>query len=241
MRFLEINDFFRDNAKEINLDIDDTQINSFLKFKDLLLEWNKNINLTAITEDKDVIIKHFIDSLTCCKYIKKGSKVIDVGTGAGFPGLPIKIYFGNDVHVTLMDSLNKRIKFLNCVIEDLGLDGIRTIHSRAEDLGIKNEYREKYNVVVSRAVAHLSVLAEYCLPFVAVGGTFISMKRDEVDEEVERSSKAIDVLGGKVENVEKVKLPYIDVVHSLVRIKKVKSTPKGYPRKAGKPEKEPII
>jgi len=238
---LEINDFFRDNAKEINLDIDDTQINSFLKFKDLLLEWNKNINLTAITEDKDVIIKHFIDSLTCCKYIKKGSKVIDVGTGAGFPGLPIKIYFGNDVHVTLMDSLNKRIKFLNCVIEDLGLDGIRTIHSRAEDLGIKNEYREKYNVVVSRAVAHLSVLAEYCLPFVAVGGTFISMKRDEVDEEVERSSKAIDVLGGKVENVEKVKLPYIDVVHSLVRIKKVKSTPKGYPRKAGKPEKEPII
>lgn len=238
---MEINDFFRDNAKEINLDIDDTQINSFLKFKDLLLEWNKNINLTAITEDKDVIIKHFIDSLTCCKYIKKGSKVIDVGTGAGFPGLPIKIYFGNDVHVTLMDSLNKRIKFLNCVIEDLGLDGIRTIHSRAEDLGIKNEYREKYNVVVSRAVAHLSVLAEYCLPFVAVGGTFISMKRDEVDEEVERSSKAIDVLGGKVENVEKVKLPYIDVVHSLVRIKKVKSTPKGYPRKAGKPEKEPII
>ena len=193
-------------SEAIEVSIAEEQNKQFFEFMNTLLEWNEKMNLTAITEPKEVILKHFIDSLTINKYIKKEAKVIDVGTGAGFPGLPLSIV-RKDAKITLMDALNKRINFLNEVIVKEGLENVVTIHSRAEELAKNKQYREKFDIATSRAVASLSILLEYMLPFVKIGGYCICMKGANVEEEIKSSSKALEILGGKIENVEKFNLP----------------------------------
>lgn len=227
-------------CNELNLKIDDNQIDEFLKYKQLLLEWNEKINLTAITDDKEIILKHFVDCLTVCKFIDFNNKTfIDVGTGARFPALPIKIFCKSSAP-TLLDSLNKRINFLKTVGNELNLQNITYIHSRAEDAGQDISFREKYDFCVSRAVANLSVLAEFDLPFVKVGGYFIALKGPLLDNEIIDANKAITTLGGIIEKVETIKIPFTDIEHKLVFIKKLRQTPKQYPRKAGKVSRNPI-
>ena len=211
----------------------------FEDYMKLLLEWNEKINLTAITEEDEIILKHFVDSLTISKYIKEGNSIVDVGTGAGFPGIPLKIA-RKDLKVTLVDSLNKRILFLNDVIENLGLGDIETLHFRAEEFGQNKKYRESFDIATSRAVANLSTLVEYLLPLVKVGGICVCMKGSEIKEELENSKKAIEILGGEVEQEEEFYLPGTDIKRSIVIVKKISSTPKKYPRKPGTPAKEPI-
>lgn len=211
----------------------------FEDYMKLLLEWNEKINLTAITEEDDIILKHFADSLTISKYIKEGKSVVDVGTGAGFPGIPLKIA-REDVNVTLVDSLNKRLLFLQDVIEKLGLQKVQTLHFRAEEFGQNKKYRESFDIATSRAVANLSTLVEYLLPLVKVGGICICMKGSEVKEELEESKKAIQILGGEIEKIEEFTLPESDIKRNIVIIRKKSSTPKKYPRKPGTPAKEPI-
>lgn len=210
--------------------------------KQLLVEWNEKINLTAITESQEVDIKHFIDSATCLAtgYIKDGQQLIDVGTGAGFPGLPIKI-LNESVEITLLDSLNKRIKYLEDVVSKLMLNDVKLVHSRAEDGGLNKLYREKFDIALSRAVAAMNVLVEYCLPFVKVGGFFICQKGPSYKEELQAAMKAIEVLGGRLCEVKDYRLPYSDITHHIIIIEKVKETPTKYPRKAGKPASEPIV
>lgn len=233
---------FKRNLESINVELSDKQIEQLDKYYEILVEWNSFMNLTGITEYEEVMLKHYLDSLVLRLPIDDGNshiKLIDVGTGAGFPGLPLKIAYP-DTEVVLFDSLNKRIKFLDEVIAQLGLKGISTVHGRAEDGGKSKELREQFDVSVSRAVADLSVLSEYNLPFVKVGGYFVAYKSGEIDEELEKSKKAISILGGQIEKVDKFKLPETDIERSLVYIKKVKNTPKKFPRKAGLPAKEPI-
>ena len=227
-------------ASELGLELKPHQVKQFLEYKIALLEWNKKINLTAITDDREIIIKHFVDSLTCAKYVNEGYSLIDVGTGAGFPGIPLKILFGDKIQLTLVDSLNKRVNFLNQAIEELKLDGVNAVHARVEDVAYDEIHRGKYDIAVSRAVAKLAVLAEYCLPFVKVGGVMLSMKGSNADEEITDAAKAVELLGGKIEKVEMLTLPYSDINHSIIVIRKTSITPKGYPRKAGIPEKNPI-
>ncbi len=231
----------KDKAREIGIELTDHQIDQFNEFYRLMVEWNKVMNLTGITEYDEVVEKHFIDSLSIVKVldIHNVSTVIDVGTGAGFPGIPLKIAFPH-LNITLLDSLNKRIKFLNEVINQTGLEDIATIHGRAEDFAKQEQYRERYDLCVSRAVANLATLSEYCLPYVKVGGQFISYKSGDIDEEVENSKTAIKVLGGKLGKVDKFQLLGTDIGRSFVGIKKVKNTGKKFPRKAGLPAKEPI-
>ena len=211
----------------------------FEKYMKLLLEWNEKINLTAITEEDDIILKHFVDSLTISKYIEDGKTLVDVGTGAGFPGVPVKIAREN-VKVTLVDSLNKRLLFLQDVIEKLQLKEIETLHFRAEEFGQNKKYRESFDIATSRAVANLSTLVEYLLPLVKVGGICICMKGSEVQEELEESKKAIQILGGEILKVEEFTLPESDIKRNIVIIKKISKTPNKYPRKPGTPSKEPI-
>lgn len=227
--------------KELGLDINDKQVEQFLKYYEMIIETNKVMNLTSIVELDEVIIKHFIDSLLSVKTIEinKFKTMIDVGTGAGFPGIPLKIMFP-DLKVTLLDSLNKRLKFLDSVIKELGLDNINTIHGRAEDIGRNENYREKYDLCVSRAVANLTTLSEYCVPFIQKGGTFISYKSQFSEEEKQEAEKAIGVLGGKIQKSEIVNLPFTDINRSFIIINKNKITPNKYPRKAGVPSKKPI-
>ncbi len=227
-------------AKKTNIGIETRQAEQFLLYKDILVECNSKLNLTAITDPEEIIIKHFIDSLTCAEFIQGNNKMIDVGTGAGFPGIPLKILLGDQVEITLLDSLNKRISFLNQLIDHLKLEGIKAVHGRAEDMAVRPGYRENFDAALSRAVSNMSVLAEYCLPFVSVGGRMVSMKGPRVEEELSEAGRAIKILGGRVERVEKVRLPCLNITHSIVVINKVESTPKGYPRKAGKAEKQPI-
>ena len=230
---------FESKLNEIGITLSDKQKEQFDKFYELLVEWNKVMNLTGITEPKEIVLKHFIDSLTVLKYIEDGSSLIDVGTGAGFPGLPLKIA-KDSIEVTLLDSLNKRINFLNDVINENSLEKIITIHGRAEDFGQKPKYRENFDVVVSRAVAPLNILLEYMLPFVKVGGKCICMKGSNCEEEIENAKKAIKVLGGQIEKIEEFTLPNSDNNRTILIIKKVKKTDKQYPRKAGMPTKNPI-
>lgn len=232
---------FEDKLKELDIELTEQQKQQFDRFYELLVEWNKVMNLTGITEYEEVNEKHFVDSLAVVKAVdlSKVHKVIDVGTGAGFPGIPLKIAFPH-LEITLLDSLNKRIKFLDEVIRELGLTGIKTIHGRAEDFAKQENYREKYDLCVSRAVANLSTLSEYCLPYVRVGGTFASYKSGEIQEEVKQSKKAIQILGGKLREVVKFQLPGSDISRSFVTIHKEKNTGKKFPRKAGLPGKEPL-
>lgn len=239
---MEINEFsakMKDFCEKINVDITDEQISKFYKYMELLIEWNNKMNLTAITEPNDIILKHFIDSITIEKNIKNGAKLLDVGTGAGFPGIPLSI-IRNDLKITLMDSLNKRINFLDEVIKENNLNNVDTIHSRAEELGRNKDYREQFDVVTSRAVAALDVLLEYMLPFVKVGGYCICMKGSNIEEEVENSKKALAVLNGKIEDIIKFELPESDYGRNIIVIKKTANTPGKYPRKPGTPAKEPL-
>jgi len=228
---------------KIDTIITNRQAEQFYQYFELLVEKNKVMNLTAITEFEEVVLKHFIDScLFSSQYMEgdgTGKSLIDVGTGAGFPGLALKIAYPN-LKITLLDSLNKRINFLNEVIIQLGLSGIEAIHGRAEDFAKPGRLREKFDLCVSRAVANLSTLSEYCLPYVKVGGEFISYKSEKMEEEMNAAKNAIHVLGGKIQGCEEFYLPDSDIYRNLVVIKKVKETPKKYPRKAGLPSKEPL-
>lgn len=231
---------FEKDLESLGIQLSEKQIEQFLLYYEMLVEQNKVMNLTAITDYEEVLKKHFIDSLSLVKAydLSKDITLIDVGTGAGFPGVPLKIAFPN-LKVTLLDSLNKRIYFLNTVIEKLGLSGIEGVHGRAEDFA-KHTMREKYDLCVSRAVANLSTLSEYCLPFVNVGGKFISYKSEKIVEEKAAAGNAIKILGGKVVDQVEFTLPDSDIYRNLFVIEKVKETPKKYPRKAGLPGKEPL-
>lgn len=236
-----MNNVLTEKVKELPIVLNDKQIQQFEQYYNILVEWNKVMNLTAITEYEEVVEKHFLDSLTIVNaiHVKKIETLIDVGTGAGFPGIPLKIAFPH-LKVTLLDSLNKRIKFLNEVINLLELNDIKAIHGRAEDYAKQAEYREQYDICVSRAVANLATLSEYCLPYVKVDGLFVPYKSGEIDEELKSSEKAVSILGGKVEEVVKFQLPGTDIGRSFVKIHKIKETKKKYPRKAGMPTKEPL-
>lgn len=239
---MEINEFSKkmiNLGNQINIVFKEEQIRKFYTYMNLLIEWNNKINLTAITEPNEIIIKHFIDSLTILKYFEDKETVIDVGTGAGFPGIPIKIMKEN-VKVTLLDSLNKRINFLNEVIEQLELENIETIHSRIEDFGRNKKNREKFDIVTSRAVANLTTLSEYMVPLTKIGGKCICMKGVNVEEEILKSKNAIKILGGEIVKIEKLKLPEEKSDRNIIIINKQKNTPAKYPRKAGTPSREPI-
>ena len=215
------------------------QIEQFYKYMNLLIEWNEKMNLTAITEPKEIILKHFIDSITILKYIDDNSKLVDVGTGAGFPGVPLSI-MNPTLKITLVDSLNKRLIFLQEVVKELNLKNIEIVHARAEEFGQNKNYREKFDKSVSRAVANLATLSEYLVPLVKIGGKIISMKASNAKEEINDAQKAIEVLGGKIEKIEEFDLPESDIGRTIIIIDKNKCTPAIYPRKAGTPAKEPI-
>lgn len=226
----------------LGVTLTDKQIQQFIQYYEMLVEWNQVMNLTAITEYDDVMKKHFVDSVSLIKAydVNQNVTVIDVGTGAGFPGLALKIAYPN-LQVTLLDSLNKRINFLNAVIDKLGLTGVETVHGRAEDFAKPDKLREKFDLCVSRAVANLSTLSEYCLPFVKQGGLFISYKSEKISEEMTAAKNAIYVLGGKVVDQVEFTLPDSDIYRNLFVIQKERVTPKKYPRKAGLPAKEPLV
>lgn len=266
--FMAVEEDFAKRLKDINISVDEKMLEAFNTYYEMLVERNKVMNLTAITEKSEVYVKHFLDSLAVMAAVSdkefkskfnlnfdadtemkelrsgftKGSslKVLDLGTGAGFPGIPLKIAFPN-MEITLLDSLNKRVKFLNEVIDALKLKQITAIHGRAEDLAQKCEHREKYDLCVSRAVANLAVLCEYCIPYVALGGYFIAYKSGNIFPEIEMSVKAVKTLGGKIAGVKKMQLPGTDIERSFVIIKKCSNTPKKYPRKAGLPSSSPLI
>ncbi len=208
---------------------------------DLLLDWNSRINLTAITNEHEVITKHFLDSIAALEsnVFFEGASVMDVGSGAGLPGIPLKIC-QSDLSVTLLDSLAKRVRFLNTAAEELGLTGIRAVHARAEDAGQDAAYRGQFDVCISRAVANLSTLSELCLPFVKVGGYFIAMKGPAASEEMQAAENAVRLLGGELERIVRYEIPSTDLKHNLLVIKKVKNTSTKYPRKAPKPAKDPL-
>lgn len=232
--------YLKECAANYSIELSDNQLEQFQIYYEMLIEKNKVMNLTTITEKKDVILKHFLDSIAILKDISlKRETILDIGTGAGFPGIPLKIV-RPDCSITLMDSLNKRVDFLNEVIDALKLKNIKAVHGRAEDYARQREYREQYDYVVSRAVANLATLSEYCLPFVKLSGYFISYKSGQVEEELIKAKSAIFLCGGKREKVNYFTLPDSENSRSLVYIKKVKGTPKTYPRKAGTPAKNPL-
>lgn len=234
-------DILKKGIEDFGLEASEKVLNDFQEYKELLVEWNQKMNLTGIEDEKEVFIKHFLDSISAVTkgYIQNGMSLIDVGTGAGFPGMPLRICLP-ELKVTLLDSLNKRINFLQEVSSKLSIDDIEFIHGRAEDFGKNEDYREKYDIATARAVAGLPVLMEFCVPFIKVGGYFVCLKGPNANLELEESKKAMEVLG--VEYIEKidVKLPESDLNHNILIFKKVKNTPSKYPRKAGKVSKNPI-
>lgn len=238
MEILEFNNSLIEKANCIGIEISQENAKQFYKYMKLLLEWNEKMNLTAITDPEEIILKHFVDSLTIMPYLSNANTILDVGTGAGLPGLPLKILEDNK-EFTLLDSLNKRITFLQTVIFELELKNVQAVHGRAEEY--ISQKRESYDIVTSRAVAKLNVLIEYMLPFVKVGGRCICMKSFEIEGELKEAKKAIEILGGKIEKVDEITLPTTDIKRKIVIIKKIKNTPNKYPRKAGTPAKEPII
>ena len=239
MNFEEFEKNLKEMLLKIEIELNKIQIQQFYKYMELLLEWNEKINLTAIIDPKEIILKHFVDSLTISKYIEKNAYLVDVGTGAGFPGIPLKIY-REDINMVLVDSLNKRINFLNEVINELGLEKIETVHGRAEEFGRNKKYREKFDISTSRAVANMSTLSEYLMPCIKKDGLVIAMKGSEVEMELEKAKKAIEILGGQLLKTEKFELPNSDIKRNIVLIKKGKETPIKYPRKPGTPVKEPL-
>ena len=234
---------FREDLKQFELPLTQRQEEQFIRYFELLTEWNQVMNLTATTDFEDVFKKHFVDSLSivkACKEIReKNISVIDIGTGAGFPGVPLKIAFPQ-IRLTLLDSLQKRIRFLGELVKELELDDVELIHGRAEDFATPSKKREKYDLCVSRAVANLSTLSELCLPYVREGGFFISYKSEKVTEEAKTAEHAISLLGGKIVGQKEFFLPDSDIYRNLFMIKKVRPTPKRYPRKAGSPAKDPL-
>lgn len=239
MKEEEFNKKMKESLKELNIEISEKQLNQFYNYMNILIEWNKVMNLTNITEPEEIIQKHFVDSLTVLKSIKENDSIIDVGTGAGFPGIPIKIAFP-ETRITLLDSLNKRIKFLEEVINKLELKNIETIHGRAEEVAHNKKYREKYDIAIARAVAPLNVLSEYLLPFVKIGGYAICMKGTKGKEEAEEGKNAIKILGGEITNSREFNLPNTEMARVIIEIEKIKNTEKKYPRKAGTPTKMPL-
>lgn len=230
----------KEYVKKLNIEIDDRQEKQFIQYMDLLVEWNEKMNLTAITEREQVFVKHFADSLTPLMYFDfKGKSVIDVGTGAGFPGLPLKIAEPT-LELTLLDALQKRIGFLETVGQDLELENVHYIHARAEDGSRMPEHREQYDIAVSRAVAPLNILSEYDLPYVKVGGKFIALKGPTAYEEIKEGEKAVEMLGGEIASVKEVTLPQTDITHTIVEITKVKATDGKYPRRAKKISSSPL-
>ena len=229
----------KENAEKIGVLLDEVSLDKLYKYKDLVLEWNEKINLTAITDENEFAVKHFIDSLTINKYIVPEKTIIDIGTGAGFPGIPLKI-LNKDNKVVLFDSLNKRLKVLEDVIEKIQLKNIETLHGRAEETFKNKQYREKYDIAVSRAVAALNILVELMLPAVKIGGICICMKGNNAEEEIKEAKKAIKELGGDIIKTEKLVLPELNQERNIIIIKKVRQTPNKYPRKPGTPQKEPI-
>lgn len=231
-----------EEAKKNNIILDNEQINNFKTYKELLKEWNGKVNLTAITEDSQIIMKHFIDSLEVVKYINKNSTVIDVGTGAGFPGIVIAIYFKGDIKITLMDALNKRITFLEEVVKKLNLLNVEIVHARAEEFGQKKQYRESYDYAVSRAVAPLNVLLEFDIPFIKVGGKCLLLKGTKVNEEIQQSSRALENLNSKLTNIYKYNylLDDEEYTRNIIEIIKEKETSSKYPRNYGKIKKSPL-
>lgn len=238
MEYKEFEKEIIENGKKIGLDIAEKEVQNLYKYMLLMLEWNKNVNLTAITEEKEIIYKHFIDSLSVNKYLTNKEKIMDIGTGAGFPGIPLKI-FNEDLNFILVDSLNKRIHFLEEVKNELNLNKLELVHARAEELAKNKNYRENMDIVVSRAVARLRILAEYMLPFVKKKGICICMKGPNIEEEIEESKKSLEILGGKIEKIEHIILPG-DLERNIILIRKIKETPSRYPRKAGTPVKQPL-
>lgn len=238
MKYFEL---MEECCKDVEQDFDKKKYEKFETYKGLLQEWNEKINLTAITDDEGIYKKHFIDSLKIFKAleIRNAKTIIDVGTGAGFPGIPVAI-MKSDIEVTLLDSLNKRINFLDTVCSKLKLNNVKTIHSRAEDGARRKDLRENFDIATSRAVANMSVLAEYALPYVKVGGYLIALKGPAVEEEIQASKNAIATLGGKLEAILQVDIEGTDLKHNLVVVKKLKSTPVIYPRKAGTISKKPL-
>ncbi|MCX7773274.1 MAG: 16S rRNA (guanine(527)-N(7))-methyltransferase RsmG [Clostridia bacterium] len=234
-------DLLRQGAEGFGISVDNVKMDRFLAYARLLVEWNEKINLTAITDEEGITIKHFLDSLSIFPLMPQGTKtIIDVGTGAGFPGIPLRIA-GENLKVTLLDSLDKRVKFLNEVCQTLGLSNISAVHGRAEDFGADKKYRESFDIAVARAVAGLPVLLEYCLPFVKTGGLFIAMKGPDAKEELKESQKALEVLGGEIQEVKAFKLPFSDNERFVIVVRKCRHTPPAYPRKSGKPTKSPIV
>ncbi len=223
----------------LGMEISNELAENFITFSDMLVTTNESVNLTAITEPEEIVTKHFLDSITAARLIPENASVIDVGCGAGFPGLPIK-FVRDDISLTLLDSLAKRLSFIDRVISEFSLKNTRTVHARAEDGGRDKLHREKYDVALSRAVANMSTLCEYCLPYVKVGGTFLALKGPAAKEELEAAEKAINVLGGKIKEIANVEIPFTDLSHKIVVVEKISSCPDIYPRKAGTPSKKPI-
>ena len=238
---MELINTFESKINTLHIDLSKEQYSQYVTYYNMVVEKNKVMNLTGITEFDEFIDKHYIDSLSIVNAVDmtRVNSIIDVGTGAGFPGIPLKIAFPN-LKLTLLDSLNKRVKFLNEVIGILGLEKVEAVHGRAEDFGRNSEYRGQFDLCVSRAVANLATLSEYCMPFVKVGGAFIPYKSGKVEEELNQARGAVKLLGGKIENAVSFELPKTEGERTLVVIRKVEATAKKYPRKAGMPGKEPL-